>query len=282
MAATATAQPRTKARSTRYSAAHPGQRDRVGDHEEQAEEVTEAEGHQRHAVGRQPAAPAGAGLERTGLESTEQAVAGGAGQHRQHRPFPGVLGEPADLGQEREGQPGGQAGPGGNQPPAEDGDQGRGDGHGDRGRQPQRELAAPADPDDHPDQRVVGAVHHVDMAEHAHQLREAPVHGGQRRALVPGEGRPGDLVQADQQRDQGRDQREPRRARTGTLRMRCRPGPAGALAVDDGRGRGTRQFAVLTKAAERGRRPLKTAGIARIPTPYVSAECRFRDHLSLW
>ena len=229
--------------------AGPGQGDRVRDHEEQGEEVAETEGHQRHAVGHQPAAPDGLLLERTGLESTEQAVAGHAGERRQYRPFPGVLGEPADLGQEGEGQSGGQPGPGGNQPPAQQGDQGRGDGHGDRGRQPHRELAAAGDPDDDPDQRVIGAMHHVDVAEHADQLGEAPVHRGQRRALVPGEGRPGDLVQADQQRDQGRHQRQPGRARIGAVPLRNRPGPARSLPVDDDGRRGSRQFAVLTKAA---------------------------------
>ena len=229
--------------------AGPGQRDRVRDHEEQAEQVGEAEEHQRHAVARQPAAPGGIGLERTGLESTEQAVAGHAGERGHHRPFPGVLGEPADLRQEREGQSGRQPGPGGNEPPAEEGDHGRGDGHGDRRRESHRQLAAAAGPDDDPDQRVIGAVHHVDVAQHADQPGEAPVYRGQRRALIPGEGRPGDLVQAGQQRDQGRHQRQPRPARIGAVPLRDRPGPARSLPVNDGGGRGSRQFAVLTKAA---------------------------------
>ena len=184
-----------------------GQRQPVRRDEQQGEDVAQAHHGDADAIPGQPAPPP-AGVRRHG---PHQQVARDRGQRRHQRVAPRVLGVPGHAGQHREHQARRQPGPGGDQAAPQRGEETGGYRHSDRGREPERQHARPGRPGLEPHEHVVGAVHDVGVAEHAQQLRQAPVHGGQRRALVPPQRRALDLVERDRQRDQRRDQRHPGR-----------------------------------------------------------------------
>ena len=156
-----------------------------------------------------------------GAERADQQVAGDRGHGDDHGVGPGVLPVQADVGDHGEQQPGRQPGAGRDQPPAQGGHEQGGHGHGDGRRQPQRELAVAEQPDDDPGQRVVGAVHGIDVAEHRDHVAERPLDRGQRGRLVAPVGRHGD---ADQHHGEGHDRRrEPHPPRPGLVFLQVTP-----------------------------------------------------------